>query len=195
MNINEWIKNVLRKHGRVNVIISGTTCAGKTTLAKGISDYYRNEYSTKIISQDDYFKNLPDIPRSLDGYLTDSIEAFHTTEFKRNVELLQRIGFVLMPYYDISTNTRTSQRKRVTIGDINVFEGLHTIQLLKNLDKSIKIYIDTDIETCLKRRIERDTSKYGIPEERIREYWKDCIVPMCEKYIYPQKEIADIIIK
>jgi len=195
MNINEEIRKALKKYGRVNVIISGTSCAGKTTLATGINAYYRSEYSTKIISQDDYFKNLSDIPRSLDGYLTDSIEAFHTTEFKRDVELLQRIGFVLMPYYDISTNMRTPQRKRVTIGDINVFEGLHTIQLLRNLNKSIKIYIDTDIETCLQRRIERDTSKYGIPEKRIREHWKDCILPMCEKYIYPQKEIADIIIK
>lgn len=195
MNINEEIRKAIRKYGRVNIIISGTSCAGKTTLATGINDYYRNEYSTQIVSQDDYFKNLSDMPRSIKGYLTDSIEAFHTTEFKRNVELLQRIGFVLMPYYDISTNTRTSQRQRVTIRDINIFEGLHTIQLLKDLDKSIKIYIDTDIETCLERRIVRDTSKYGIPEKWIREHWEYCIVPMCEKYIYPQKEMADIIIK
>lgn len=195
MDINEAIRKALKSQKRVNVIIAGTTCAGKTTLAKEICNHYWSKYPTAIIQQDDYFKNLPDIPRSLDGYLTDSIEAFHTAEFKSDVELLQRIGFVFMPYYDISTNTRISKTQKVAIGDINVFEGLHTIQLLKNLDKSIKVYIDTDIETCLKRRIERDTSKYGIPEKRIREYWEDCVLPMCEKYIYPQKEMADIIIK
>lgn len=194
MDIKEEIRKVLLKQERVNVIIAGTTCAGKTTLTREIWNYSWNKWPTTIVEQDDYFKNLSDIPRVQEGYLTDSIEAFCTAEFKHDIEVLQKFGVVMMPRYDISTNTRICKNKRVAIGDINIFEGLHTIHLLNDLDNSIKIYIDTDIETCLERRIKRDTYKYGIPEKRIREYWKECIIPMCERYIYPQKEIADIII-
>lgn len=195
MDINEKIRKALMEQDKINIVIAGTTCAGKTTLTKNIWNYFWNKFPTTIVEQDDYFKNLPDIPRTRYGYLTDSIDAFHVNEFKEDVETLFKNSVVKMPIYDISTNTRINKDKRVAIGDINIFEGLHTIQLLKNLDKSIKIYIDTDIEICLERRIERDTSKYGIPEKRIREYWEDCVLPMCEKYIYPQKQIADIIIK
>lgn len=194
MYIKEEIKEALRKQERVNVIIAGTTCSGKTTLTEMIWNYFRNKYPITIVEQDNYFKNLSDIPRVREGYLTDSIEAFYTEEFKYDIAILQRYGTVKMPIYDISTNTRIS-KKRVIIGDINIFEGLHTIHLLDELENSLKIYIDTDIDTCLERRIARDTSKYGIPEERIREYWKECIIPMCERYIFPQKEMADIIIK
>lgn len=193
MYIKEEIKEVLREKGRVNVIITGTTCSGKTTLTEMLWNYFRNKYLTAIVEQDNYFKNLSDIPIVKEGYLTDSIEAFYTEEFKYDIAILQRYGTVEMPIYDISTNTRIS-KKRVMIGDINIFEGLHTIHLLSDLENSIKIYIDTDINTCLERRIARDTSKYGIPEKRIREYWSDCILPMCERYIFPQKEMADIII-
>lgn len=58
-----------------------------------------------------------------------------------------------MPRYDIATNTRVSKNKIVRAGRINVFEGLHTIQLLGELDNCIKIFVDTDIDICLKEEL------------------------------------------
>lgn len=194
MNIQEQINRLMSNCDTVNIIISGVTCSGKTTLANEIRDYFLGTCSVAIVSQDDYFKNLLDIPKVAQGYLTDSIEAFHIEEFKCDVERLLKDSVVVMPTYDISTNTRISKNKVTRVGKINIFEGLHTIYLLDNLDNSIKIYIDVGMDTCLKRRIQRDTSKFNIPEERIREYWKDCITPMCEKYIFPQIKSADIVI-
>ena len=99
-----------------------------------------------------------------------------------------------MPRYDVATNTRICKNKIVRVGNVNVFEGLHTIHLLKELDDCINVFVDTEIETCLERRIARDTSKFGVPEARIRHYWEYCIKPMCERFIFPQKVYADIII-
>lgn len=194
MNIQEKISKNLLSHDSVNVIIAGITCSGKTTLANEIREYFSDKHLVTIVAQDDYFKNLVDIPRVREGYLTDSIEAFHVEEFKSDVKKLLTNGVVTMPEYDIATNTRISKKKIVRAGSINVFEGLHTIQLLKDLNNSIRIFINTDIDVCLNRRIERDTSKFGVPEVRIREYWNDCVKPMCDRYILIQKENADITI-
>ena len=194
MNIFEEINKSLSKYGTVNIIISGSTCSGKTTLANKIQNYFLDKYDVTVVAQDDYFKNLPDIPRAREGYLTDSSGAFHTEEFKSDVQKLLQDCVVMMPKYDISTNTRISKNKIVRAGKINIFEGLHTIQLLGRLDNCIKIFINTDINICLNRRIARDTSNLGVPEERIRQYWNDCIKPMYDKYILPQKANADIVI-
>ena len=193
-NLYEKIEKYLQSHGMVNIVISGTTCSGKTTLANAIRGYFSDKYAVAIVHQDDYFKDLLDIPRGRWGYLADSIDAFWTEEFKHDVNLLLQNGVAIVPKYDIATNTRIAKSKIVRGGKINIFEGLHTIHILKGLDDCVTIYLDTGIETCLERRIERDTLKYGIPEERIREYWDDCIIPMCERFVFPQKAYADIII-
>lgn len=195
MNVQEEISKYLLSCNIVNVVIAGATCSRKTTLANEIRNHFSDRYPVTVVAQDDYFKNLPDIPRVPEGYLTDSIEAFWTAEFKHDVQKLFTNGVTTMPRYDIATNTRVSKNKIVRVGRINVFEGLHTIQLLGDLDNCIKIFIDTDINICLKRRIARDTSKFGIPESRICQYWNDCVKIMCERFIFPQKEYADIIIE
>lgn len=194
MNVYEEIEKHLLSHNAVNVAISGITCSGKTTLANKIREYFSDKYLVAIVSQDDYFKNLPDIPRVREGYLTDSIDAFLTLEFNHDVQLLLQNGVVTMPRYDVATNTRIAKSKIVRVGKVNVFEGLHTIHLLRGLENSINIFVDTEMETCLERRIARDTSKFGVPETRIRQYWDDCIKPMSERFIFPQKEYADIVV-
>ncbi len=179
---------------RVNVIISGSTCSGKTTLSSRILSHFADKYLVTTVCQDSYFKNLPDIPRLNGRCLTDSIDAFHVSEFKSDVQLLLTNGICFMPIYDISKNTRVCKDMVVRAGKINIFEGLHTISLLPNIGNSIKIFVDTDIDTCLKRRIERDSQRFNVPKEKIRLHWKECIVPMYERYIIPQKQLAVVVI-
>jgi uridine kinase len=198
VNLREEIakqREKLQSGEKVNFVIAGVTCSGKTTLARKLNSFFKNIASVCIVSQDDYFRDLADIPKTAEGYLTDSINAFHTSEFKEDVEKLFANEMVLMPRYDIATNTRISKSKLVNLGAVNIFEGLHTITLLEGLENSIKIFVDTPAEVCLQRRIERDTAKFGIPEERIRQYWEKCIWPMSKSYILPQKELADSIFK
>lgn len=194
MNIFEEISKYLNHHETVNIIISGISCSGKSTLAKKLQKHFGKRYEVTVVEQDEYFKNLSDIPRSTLGYLTDSVEAFHSEEFKNDVQKLLDENVAIMPKYDIATNTRMSKNKIVRKGKINIFEGLHTLYLLNDLDDCIKIFVDTDIDTCIKRRINRDTTNFNVPKEIIIRHWNNCIQPMNEKYILPQKELANIIL-
>lgn len=194
LNMQDAISQRLREHGQVNVVIAGMSCSGKTTLANRIYEVYSARYPVALIAQDDYYKNLADIPRAPQGYLTDSLHAFHTLEFKRDAKMLLTYGAAFVPTYDMRSNTRLDKSRIVGVGSINVFEGLHTVHLLRELENSLGIYVDTDVGTCLERRIARDTAAYGVSEVRIRQYWEECIKPMAEELILPQKALADIII-
>ena len=171
----------------MNIIISGISCSGKTTLSSKINNSLH-------FKQDWYFKDKKDIPLSRKGYLFDSPNAFYMTEFKEDVISLLKNGNVCIPEYDIKTNTRIKKIKNINKMKINIFEGLHTIGELKNLSDSIKIFIDTPLEECLKRRIQRDT-KLGIEEQVVRKYFYEVMIPMYKQYIEIQQEYADLIIK
>lgn len=207
MNISEEIIQFLSLHynlnknkvynfnqNYVNILISGISCSGKTTLSNEIKKYFSQNYIISIVSQDNYFKNIEDIPIWEKGYLTDILDAFHINEFKEDINLLLKNGFVNIPNYDIEINKRISKSNRITLGNINIFEGLHTILSLNDLDNCIKVFIDTDKDICLNRRIQRDFSKYNVPKKIIENNWINNIIPMYEKYIFSQKEMADIII-
>lgn len=178
----------------MNIIISGCTCSGKTTLSRKIESKLSPELKVTHIEEDWYFKNLCDIPRSRAGYMMESPNAFYSEEFIKDVNELLNSGVVLMPRYDIASNTRLSKDMIVTKGDINVIEGLHTIDLLKDLRDSIKIFINTDINECLSRRIIRD-KEYGISEAMVRSHFLEIILPLYKVYIESQKQLADVIIE
>lgn len=192
MNI-ELARRKIEEGSLLNIIISGPTCSGKTTLAKELED--KLSY-TKVcsISQDSYYKDLKNIPKSRYGYLMDSVNAFETNEFTEDIKTLLRVGYVLIPNYYIPENRRISKDIRKDKGNVNILEGLHSIRLLTGIDNSLRIYMDTDLETCLIRRIERD-KKYGVSEEVIRRYFAETMIPMYESYIKPQIEESDIIIR
>lgn len=193
MDIYEKISSFLETHNTANVIIAGQTCSGKTTLANRILNYFDGIYSVSIISQDDYFKNLCDIPIANNKYLMEIPEAFWIEEFLDDVHSLLQYGSVYMPNYDIASNSRKNKNKLIYSGQINIFEGLHTIEVLDSLENSISIFVDTSPDVCLKRRVERDSMNLGIPEKIIRQHWTDCIQPQSERFILPQKNFADIV--
>ena len=73
-------------------------------------------------------------------------------------------------------------------------KGLHTISELKHIRDSIKIFMDTPQEECLKRRVIRDMSKYNMNEDEIRRYFYEIMIPQYKKYIEYQKDEANIIV-
>lgn len=201
-NLHDIIEEKLRlseekeEQRSVNVVIAGPSCSGKSTMATYLeSEFHKSrKVSVSVLPQDNYFKDLPDIPHSKAGYLVDSVNAFETMEYVRAVERLLKYGYADMPAYDIFHNVRLSEVKRIYKGAINIFEGLHTISLVGGVSNGVSVYLDTPIETCLERRIARDTVLHNVPEESVRRFWKDCVMPMYEAYILPQKKRADMIV-
>ena len=192
MDIAGIIRQKVQEEGICNAVIAGGTCSGKTTLAADLKNQLSGEFSVTVINQDDYYKDIQDVPKTGKGYLMDSPNAFHSREFRQDVDLLLREGAAFVPLYNVEQNKRVSKNLTVSRSQVNIFEGLHTIMLLEGLPCSLTIFIATPLEICLERRIGRDTRLYGIPEERIKENFDDCIVPMYSAYIAPQMEKADI---
>ena len=193
--LNEVLNEIYKNNGTLNILIAGQTCSGKTTLANNLYEELSKMFNVTLIHQDDYFKDLDNIPRSRFGYLTDSINAFETREFIYDVNELLAEGKVLVPRYDVPSNKRIAKDKEITKGQINIFEGLHVINILKDLPNQFSIYLNTSPEICLERRVNRDTKLFNIDESRIREYFYDCILPVSKDYIWQQEKIADIVLK
>lgn len=189
----------LMKHfenfSRGYIFIAGPTCSGKTTLSHKILNHLSDRgIGVTYIQQDNYFKDLENIPKCHLGYLTDSINAFHVNELKQDFKDLIKNGKAALPLYDISKNKRLSSKEFVTKSPVILVEGLHAISIFHNYTDSMFIYVDTDIEICLKRRIERDKRFFGVASARVTENFHDCIMPMYEQYILPQKKFSDVIL-
>ena len=192
MDIVNLIKQKVLADGICNVVIAGGTCSGKTTLANEIQNQLAKEFSTSIIRQDSYFKDIQNVPKIPKGYLMDSPNAFHANEFKQDAERLICEGTVVVPHYDVSLNKRVSKNILIKRAQVNIFEGLHAISMLDGLPNKLTIFLTTALEICLDRRIDRDIKLYGISEERVREHFDDCITPMYHSYIASQIERAEI---
>ena len=172
----------------MNVIISGLTCSGKTTLSNEI-------YNASILREDDYMKNRIDLPHNEKYYLMDIEEAYNIDEYIEDAYKLLENGYVYTPQYNVSRNKRMNKNKITYGSNIYVFEGLHTIKALKDLSDSIKVYMDIDANTCLERRIKRDTVLYNMDEKNIREYFNEVILPTYKQYMEYQRDMADIVIR
>ena len=177
------------------IFIAGPTCSGKTTLSHTLENYFWEKFHTvNIIKEDDYFKDIYDMPRNSKGYLTDSKEAFYLNELHDDVMKYIKNGRVELPMYDIAMNRRLGVKQYITKSNITIVEGLHTISLFYGLLDSVYIYMDTSLEVCLERRIRRDRTKYHIPEQKVRDHFYDCILPSYEKDIRPQREYDEVIL-
>ena len=170
----------------MNIIISGITCSGKTTLSNSING--------TIMHEDDYMKDRNQIPRRKSYLLMDLPSAYHLDEFVCDANTLLTTGKANYPNYDVSNNRRINKNGVIQKSEINVFEGLHTIDTLKDLRDSIKVFIDTDLSTCLERRIKRDSELYGISEEEVIKYFNEIILNIYKTHIEKQKYMSDIIL-
>ena len=193
MDIVNLIKQRVLAEGICNVIIAGGTCSGKTTLAENLKKEISKEYSVSVMKQDDYFKDIQDIPRIRKGYLMDSPNAIHSSEFRQDAELLLSEGAAVTPQYDLAKNKRIRKDVPLMRSKVNIFEGLHSLTLLDGLPNALTIFLTTPLDVCLERRVSRDTVLHGVAEERIKEYFVDCIAPMYHSYIAPQMERAEIV--
>lgn len=175
----------------MNLLISGITCSGKSTLSRMLKESIKD---VSIIEQDSYFKDLKDIPRSKGYYLFDSPNAFNIEEFKKDINSLLTNGFIFLPNYDKKKNQRVSKDIYTLSSRLNIFEGLHTIFLLSDLPNTYKIFIEVSLEEILKRKINRDKT-YGINEKEVISYFYEIVIPLYKLYIEKQRDYADQVIR
>lgn len=175
--------------------ISGGTGSGKTTVAAKLRQRLSPEVVT-ILDQDAYYRDLKDLSfaeRRMFNF--DDPDAFDWPLLLAHLDQLASGQPVAKPVYSFVESVRTDETTFVPSAPIVFIEGLHVLDhdQLRSL-LSVKIYVDTDDDVRLARRIVRDTSERGRQIDDVLDQYFRSVRPMHIGYVAPQKRYADVII-
>ncbi|NLJ79745.1 MAG: uridine kinase [Firmicutes bacterium] len=174
--------------------IAGGTGSGKTTFAKTLQESLGRE--CVIIAQDSYYfpySQLSWEERVKINY--DHPRAFEDQLLVRHLKQLRRGRPIQVPVYDFEAYTRSKQTKLVHPEMIVLVEGILVLadpELRKQFD--IKVFVDTDPDVRLLRRLVRDTKERGRTLDSVHEQYLKTVKPMHEAFVEPSKKYADLII-
>jgi uridine kinase len=174
--------------------IAGGTGSGKSTITDAIRREVKNQIT--LIPQDSYYKNfglLPIEKRNNINY--DHPDSFDNELLMEHLKLLKKNIPIQKPIYDFKTHSRIDKTTLIKPSRIIIVEGIlifENEQLRKLMD--IKIFVDTDADIRILRRIERDIKERGRSLESIVLQYRNTVQPMHIEFVEPSKRYADIII-
>lgn len=175
--------------------ITGGTGSGKSTIAKEICDRF-DEDCIAMIEQDSYYKcqsNLSMEERCKTNY--DHPDAFDNDLLISHLEALINGKTIDKPIYDFEAHDRKDETIKVEPRDIIIVEGilvLEDVRIRNMLD--IKIYVDTDADVRIVRRLLRDIEERGRTVKSVINQYLNVVRPMHLQFTEPTKRYADIII-
>jgi uridine kinase len=175
--------------------ITGGTGSGKSTIA---SEIYNNFDSTCIamIEQDSYYKDQSKLSfedRVKTNY--DHPDAFDTELLVKHLKMLLEGVNIEKPSYDFEVHNRKKETVKVEPREIIIVEGILVLQDKELRDLlDIKIYVDTDADVRIIRRIQRDINERGRSLDSVINQYINVVRPMHMQFIEPTKRHADIII-
>ena len=175
--------------------ISGGTGSGKTTVAMALEKDLGRE-NVAVISQDSYYvdnSHLPFEERVKLNY--DHPDAFEDALLINHLNQLRNGQTIEVPVYDFTQHLRTSHRIPVHPRPVIIVEGILLLinPVLRSLF-DIKVFVDTDADTRILRRIVRDTEERGRTLQSVCHQYLTTVKPMHEAFVEPSKRYADIII-
>ncbi len=175
--------------------ITGGTGSGKSTVARAIFESIP-EANVAIIQQDCYYKDQSQLPaeeRVKVNY--DHPLAFDNELIVKHIKSLLSGQAIEKPQYDFTVHNRMKETIRVEPRDIIIVEGILVLDcpMLREL-MDIKIFVDTDMDVRIIRRIMRDMSERGRTLESVIDQYLTVVKPMHYEFVEPTKRYADIII-
>lgn len=174
--------------------IAGGSGSGKTTLAKQLALAFGDRLS--LLRHDDYYKAQSDLILEERASLNfDHPDAFDTALLIQHLDQLRQGNDVACPVYNYAQHDRSSEVRLVKATDVIVLEGIlifENPELLKRLD--IKIFVDTDADVRIIRRIQRDVSERGRDLNSVISQYFATVKPMHEAFVEPSKRYADMIV-
>ena len=174
--------------------IAGGTGSGKTTLMNNIIKTFGGDIT--VLSHDNYYRRLDHLPleeRAVGNY--DEPAGLETELMVTHLEAL-RSGFeVDCPVYDFSQHNRSNETVRIIPQRVIIVEGILIFadEALRRL-MDIKVFVDTDADVRLCRRIKRDVQKRGRTLDSVITQYQTTVKPMHEKYVEHSKKYADLVV-
>lgn len=174
--------------------IAGGTGSGKTTLTNRLKERFGKDIS--VISHDNYYRSQDDISfeeRVKTNY--DHPDSFETDLLIEHLKQLKNGHSIECPIYSFSEHTRTKDTRKIDPTKVIIVEGILIFQnpeLLNMLD--IRIFVDTDPDVRILRRILRDVKERGRSLDSVVTQYLATVKPMHEQFVEPSKRNADIIV-
>ena len=174
--------------------VAGGSGSGKTTLVKKLTEYFGDVVT--VLTHDNYYKRRDDLTyeeRCKVNY--DEPAAFDTDLMVQQLDQLRRGQAIDCPVYDFTVHNRSAETVCITPGQVIIVEGILIFadEALREL-MDIKIFVDTDADIRLCRRIKRDVNKRGRSLESVLTQYQQTVKPMHEKYVEPSKKYANLVV-
>lgn len=183
------------RKGRVLIGIAGGTASGKSLVANRILESLGGR-RVVIIRQDHYYRDLAHLPseeRARTNF--DHPAAFDTPLLRGHLDALLRGERVATPTYDFARHVRLSQTTPIVARPIIILEGILVLadEGLRSM-MDIKVFVDTDSDIRLMRRIRRDVAERGRDLDSVLEQYERFVRPMHIEFVEPTKRYADVIL-
>ncbi|MFC0188072.1 uridine kinase [Fictibacillus aquaticus] len=175
--------------------VAGGSGSGKTTVAKEIYRQFADQ-SILIIEQDSYYKDQSE--KSMEERLNTNYDhplAFDNDLLIEHINELQQYHAIEKPVYDYTAHTRSDKIIPVDAKDVIILEGILILEdeRLRDL-MDIKVFVDTDADVRIIRRLVRDMRDRGRTLDSVIDQYISVVRPMHNQFIEPTKRYADIII-
>ena len=181
---------------KVTVIgVAGGTGSGKSTLVKRLQEAFRND-DVATLCHDFYYKAHPELTfeeRTKLNY--DHPAAFDTDMLVEHIRTLKSNVPIEHPVYSFVDHNRTAERVLVKPSRVIIVDGILIFEHKELRDlMDIKVFVDTDADLRLARRILRDVCERGRTMQSVIEQYTTTVKPMHEEFVEPSKKHADVII-
>ena len=173
--------------------IAGGTGSGKTTLMNNLITEFAG--SVTVLSHDNYYKRHDELTYEERCRLNyDEPAALETDLMARHLDCLRRGEAIDCPVYDFTVHNRSDETIRISPEKVIIVEGILIFENKELRDlMDIKVFVDTDADVRLCRRILRDVEERGRTLESVVTQYQTTVKPMHEMYVEPSKKFADII--
>ncbi len=175
--------------------VAGGSGSGKTTVAKEIYRSFPNQ-SIAVIEQDAYYKSQEE--KTMEERLSTNYDhpfAFDNDLLIKHLKKLMQFEEIEKPVYDYTVHTRSDKIVPVEPKDVIILEGFMILEdeRLRNM-MDIKVFVDTDSDLRIIRRLLRDTNERGRTVESVINQYITVVRPMHLQFVEPTKRYADLII-
>ena len=174
--------------------IAGGSGSGKTTLMNNIVTRFADNIT--VLSHDSYYKRHDDMTYEERCQLNyDEPAALETELMVQHLDQLRSGQAIDCPVYDFTVHNRSDETTRIEPRKVIIVEGILIFEDpgLRDL-MDIRIFVDTDADIRLCRRVKRDVNKRGRTLESVLSQYQQTVKPMYDRYVEPSKKYAHILV-
>jgi uridine kinase len=175
--------------------VAGGTGSGKSTVAEAICKEF-NPSDITTLAHDAYYKQFDHLSKAQRDLLNfDHPESLDNDLFVEHLQLLKDGQPIVCPQYDFTTHARKSETTLLQPSKIILVDGIliFAVPEIRELF-DLKVFVDTEADLRILRRIRRDINERGRTLESVISQYETTVKPMHDEFVEPSKRFADIII-